>query len=84
MSQAASNVTRLAASFAWYRNRLDKLNLFCQVLLWFYQIIMKSSSLDLGDKVENRLVIIPISLFNEVGEVLAIYVGFVFDKGISE
>ena len=48
---------------------------------------MKSSSLDSGDKVENRLVIIPISLFNELGEdreVLAIYVGFVFDKGISK
>ena len=68
----------------WYQNRLDRLNLFYQILLWFYQIIMKSSSLDLGDKVENRSVIIPISLFNEVGEVLAIYVGFVFDKGISE
>ena len=34
--------------------------------MWFYQIIMKSSSLDSGDKVENRLVIIPISLFNEL------------------
>ena len=45
---------------------------------------MKNSSLDWGDNVENRLVIIPISLFNELGEVLAIYVGFVFDKGISE
>ena len=45
---------------------------------------MKSSSLDSGDNVENKLVIIPISLSNELGEVLAIYVGFVFDKGISE